>query len=74
MNKTERKRIREQQVVEKMTSLYCRKNHRKNDNGQMREEIRKVMRFSGLRRLLYYPGMTVWHLACNIRERSIDPT
>ena len=113
MNKTERKRIREQQVVEEMISLYCRKNHRKNHNGQMcaqcreladyakarsekcpfmeqktfranckvhcykpqmREEIRKVMRFSGPRMLLYHPGMAVWHLVCSIRERNIDPT
>lgn len=37
---------------------------------QMREEIRRVMRFSGPRMLLYHPGMAIWHLVCSIRERK----
>ncbi len=36
---------------------------------QMREEIRRVMRFSGPRMLFYHPGMAVWHLICSMREK-----
>lgn len=36
---------------------------------QMREEIRKVMRFSGPRMLFYRPGMAIWHIVCSVREK-----
>lgn len=36
---------------------------------EMREKIRKVMRFSGPRMLLYHPVMAIWHLITGIREK-----
>ncbi len=36
---------------------------------EMREEIRKVMRFSGPKMLLYHPVLAVWHLLCSRREK-----
>ncbi|OUP50359.1 nitrous oxide-stimulated promoter family protein [Lachnoclostridium sp. An181] len=36
---------------------------------KMREEIRKVMRFSGPRMLFHRPGMAIWHVVCSIREK-----
>ena len=36
----------------------------------MREAIRKVMRFSGPRMILYHPGMALWHLISSRREKS----
>ena len=36
---------------------------------EMREEIRKVMRFSGPRMLFHHPAMAIWHLVCSIREK-----
>ena len=36
---------------------------------QMREEIRRVMRFSGPRMLLYHPVLAVWHLVCSGKEK-----
>ena len=35
---------------------------------EMREKIRKVMRFSGPRMLLYHPALAVWHLICSKKE------
>lgn len=111
VNKTERKRQREQYVVEEMIRLYCRRNHPKEHRQkgelcsecreladyakarsqkcpfmetktfcanckvhcyqpQMRERIRKVMRFSGPRMLLHHPVLAVWHLICSKREKS----
>ncbi len=112
MNKTEKKRQREQYVVEEMIRLYCRRNHPKEHRQkgelcpecreladyakarsqkcpfmetktfcanckvhcyqpQMRERIRKVMRFSGPRMLLHHPVLAVWHLICSKREKSM---
>lgn len=106
----EKKRKKEQRVVEEMIDLYCRKNHRDKRSGkkemcpecrtladyakarsehcrfmeqktfcvnckvhcykpQMREEIRKVMRFSGPRMLLYHPILAIWHLICSMKEK-----
>lgn len=36
---------------------------------EMREQIRKVMRFSGPRMLLYHPILAMWHVICSIREK-----
>ena len=110
MNKIEKKRQKEQQVVEEMIRLYCRKNHSEYDKKkkemcpvcreltdyaqkrsqycpfmeektfcanckvhcykpEKREAIRKVMRFSGPRMLLYHPILAIWHLVCSVREK-----
>ena len=110
--KIEKKREKEQYVVEEMIRLYCRKNHKiqYRETGamcpvcqqlsdyaklrsqkcpfmeektfcanckvhcykpEMREQIRKVMRFSGPRMLLYHPVLAVWHLICSIKEKNI---
>lgn len=37
---------------------------------EMRERIRRVMRFSGPRMMLYHPGMAMWHLICAKREKK----
>ena len=112
MNKVEKKRQKEQKVVEEMVRLYCKKNHKEYDKkaGEMcpvcqelsdyarfrsekcpfmenktfcanckvhcykpamREEIRKVMRFSGPRMLIYHPIRAIWHLVCSMREKSM---
>lgn len=34
---------------------------------KMQEEIRKVMRFSGPRMLLYHPGMAIWHMISTLK-------
>ena len=39
---------------------------------ESREQIRKVMRFSGPRMILYHPGMAVWHLYTSEREKKND--
>ncbi|WP_456081818.1 nitrous oxide-stimulated promoter family protein [Mediterraneibacter sp.] len=111
MDKIEKKRQKEQYVVEEMIRLYCRKNHAEYEKktGQMcstcqelseyakarsrhcpfmkektfcanckvhcykpekREKIRKVMRFSGPRMLLYHPVLAIWHLVCSRREKN----
>lgn len=111
MDKIEKKRKKEQFVVDEMIRLYCRKNHKvdyKKNGGlcpdckslsdyarmrsekcpfmaqktfcanctvhcykpQMREEIRKVMRFSGPRMLFYHPILAFWHLICSKREKK----
>ena len=111
MNKIEKKRQKEQYVVEEMIRLYCRKNHKiqYRETGtmcpvcqqlsdyaklrsqkcpfmekktfcanckvhcykpEMREQIRKVMRFSGPRMLLYHPVLAVWHLVCSIKGKK----
>lgn len=107
--KTDKKRRKEQRVVEEMIRLYCRKNHPGYNESstmcrecrklsdyakqrsehcpfmehktfcanckvhcykpEMREQIRKVMRFSGPRIILYHPAMAVWHLICSIKEK-----
>lgn len=109
VSKTEKKRRKEQRVVEEMIKLYCSKNHPsyKESNTmcqecrtlsdyakqrskhcpfmeqktfcanckvhcykpEMREQIRKVMRFSGPRIILYHPVMAVWHLICSVKEK-----
>ena len=95
-NKVEKKRQKEQYVVEEMIRLYCRKNHKEHDKTtgkmcpscpfmeektfcanckvhcykpEMREKIRKVMRFSGPRMLFYHPVLAVWHLVCSVKEK-----
>ncbi len=111
MNKVEKKRRKEQQVVEEMVRLYCRKNHEEYDKKtkcmcpeceelasyaklrsercpfmehktfcanckvhcykpEKREQIRKVMRFSGPRMMLYHPMLASWHLVCSIKEKG----
>lgn len=108
-NKVERKRRKEQRMVEEMIALYCRGNHEAYKKGQlcpvcqevadyakdrsarcpfmeqktfcancqvhcykpaMREEIRKIMRYSGPRMLFHHPGMAVWHLICSQKEKK----
>lgn len=109
MNKVEKKRQKEQYVVEEMIRLYCWKNHPKEKRQEekmcsdcqklldyakqrsqkcpfmeektfcanckvhcykpeMREQIRRAMRFSGPRMLLYHPFLAIWHLICSKRE------
>ena len=109
MNKVEKKRQKEQYVVEEMIRLYCRKNHPKEKRQEekmcsdcqklldyakqrsqkcpfmeektfcanckvhcykpeMREQIRRAMRFSEPRMLLYHPFLAIWHLICSKRE------
>ena len=111
MDKVEKKRQKEQYVVDEMIRLYCRKNHSKDEiqsgglcsvcqelsdyaklrsqkcpfmeqktfcanckvhcyKPEMREKIRKVMRFSGPRMLMYHPVLAVWHLICSMREKK----
>ena len=104
----EKKRLKEQRVVQEMISLYCRKNHSEQKKGdlcdscqtlaeyakvrsekcpfmeqktfcancrvhcyepKMREEIKKVMRFSGPRMLLYHPLLAVWHVINTVRKK-----
>lgn len=36
----------------------------------MREGIRRVMRFSGPRMLLYHPLLAFWHVVCSMREKK----
>ena len=36
---------------------------------EMRERIRKVMRFSGPRMLFYHPILAIWHLICSMKEK-----
>lgn len=36
---------------------------------KMRENIRKVMIFSGPRMLLYHPFLALWHVICSIKEK-----
>ena len=107
MDKIQRKRQKEQRVVEEMIRLYCRKNHGSAPGSlcpdcralagyaqarighcpfmaqktfcanckvhcykpDMREKIRRVMRFSGPRMLFYHPLLALWHLTCSIKEK-----
>lgn len=107
IDKVERKRRKEQYVVEEMIRLYCKKNHQGHNKEmcgecqelseyaksrsekcpfmekktfcanckvhcykpEMREKIRKVMRYSGPRMLFYHPILAIWHLVCSIREK-----
>lgn len=36
---------------------------------EMREKIRKVMRFSGPRMILYHPILAMWHVICSKKEK-----
>ena len=38
----------------------------------MRERIKKVMKFSGPRMLLYHPFMAVWHVVSSRLEKKKD--
>ena len=53
MNKVEKKRQKEQYVVEEMIRLYCRKNHGKEGNasGGMCPECQKLADYAGTFRL-----------------------
>lgn len=105
MDQIEKKRLKEQYVVEEMIRLYCKKNHNKimcSDcqelldyaklrsekcpfmkektfcanckvhcyKPEMREKIRKVMRFSGPRMIFYHPILAIWHLVCSKKEKK----
>ncbi len=37
---------------------------------EMRQEIKKVMRFSGPRMIMYHPILAMWHLITSKREKS----
>lgn len=37
---------------------------------EMREKIKKVMRFSGPRMMLYHPVLAIWHVVCGLKERK----
>lgn len=41
---------------------------------EMREQIRKVMRFSGPRMLLYHPILAMWHVICSVKEKKAQKT
>ncbi len=106
MDKVEKKRQKEQYVVEEMIRLYCRKNHSSKKQlcsecqnlleyaklrsekcpfmkektfcanckvhcykPEMREQIRKVMRFSGPRMIFYHPILAIWHLLTSKQEK-----
>ncbi len=108
MDKIEKKRQKEQYVVEEMIRLYCKKNHGTQKEmcsdcqalsdyaklrsekcpfmkektfcanckvhcykPEMREQIRKVMRFSGPRMILYHPILAMWHLICSKKEKRM---
>ncbi len=107
IDRVERKRCKEQYVVEEMIRLYCRKNHSA-EKGRLcsecreladyaklrsqncpfmenktfcancrvhcykpekREQIRRVMRFSGPRMLFYHPILAIWHLLCSMKQK-----
>ncbi len=107
MDKVEKKRLKEQHVVEEMIRLYCKNNHGLK-NGEMcdeckelaeyaklrsekcpfmkektfcanckvhcykpemREKIRKVMRYSGPRMIFYHPILAMWHLISSKKEK-----
>lgn len=106
-HRLERKRKKEQYVVEQMIMLYCRKNHKAQPGvlcedcqtladyaklrsekcpfmehktfcsnckahcykPDMREQIRKVMRFSGPRMILYHPVLAMWHVISSKLEK-----
>lgn len=63
MDKIEKKRQKEQYIVEEMIKLYCRKIIPGKDG-------RQVMRFSGPRMLLYHPLLAIWHLECSMKEKN----
>ena len=101
----EKKRKKEQTVVEEMIRLYCKGNHHTSDlcpecselaeyakqrsekcsfmkektfcanckvhcyKKEMREKIRKVMRYSGPRMIIYHPVLAMWHLISSKQER-----
>ncbi len=106
MDRIEKKRKKEQYVVEEMIRLYCKKNHLSSTHlclecqelsdyaksrsekcpfmkdktfcanckvhcykPEMREKIRKVMRFSGPRMILYHPILAMWHVICSKKEK-----
>lgn len=107
MNKVEKKRIKEQETIEKMIHIYCKKNHHTKElcpeyrelvnyakarsqrcpfmaektfcahckvhcyKPEMRERIRKVMRYSGPRMIIYDPKTALWHMLCTIKERIL---
>ncbi len=105
MDKINKKRLKEQYVVEEMIRLYCKRNHHTSDlceeceelldyaklrsekcpfmkdktfcsnckvhcyKPEKREQIRKVMRYSGPRMLFYHPCLAIWHLISSKKEK-----
>lgn len=79
------KREKEMRTVYEMIHLYCRKIHREKElcpeclglyeyakmriKKCKREQIRKVMRFSGPRMLVYHPVMAICHLYYQIKDK-----
>ena len=79
------KREKEMRTVYEMIHLYCRKNHKEKElcptktfcsqckvhcyKKDKREQIRKVMRFSGPRMLVYHPVMAICHLYYQIKDK-----
>lgn len=39
---------------------------------EKREQIRKVMRFSGPRMIFYHPCMAIWHVYTGMKEKKHD--
>ena len=73
MDKVEKKRQKEQYVVEEMIRLYCRKNHskEKRQEGQMCPDCQRLSDYAkqrSQRMLLYHPVLAVWHLICSKKE------
>ncbi len=105
MDKINKKRLKEQYVVEEMIRLYCKRNHHTSGlckeceelleyaklrsekcpfmkdktfcsnckvhcyKPEKREQIRKVMRYSGPRMLFYHPCLAIWHLISSKKEK-----
>lgn len=107
MKSLEKKRKKEQRIVDEMIRLYCRKKHGQQEGGlcpecrrlaeyarvrsekcpfmekktfcsncrvhcykpEMREEIRRVMRYAGPRMLLRHPALALWHVLTSAAEK-----
>lgn len=108
MDRTEKKRIKEEKVVVEMIRIYCHGNHSTKGktmcqectelaeyavsrsekcpfmeqktfcsnckvhcySPEMREKIRRVMRYSGPRIMLHHPVMAVWHAVTSMQEKK----
>ena len=81
MKNIETKREREKRMVSQMIALYCRRNHHTSGalcvncrvhcyKPDMREKIRAVMRFSGLRMIFYHPVAAIRHVVETKREKK----
>ena len=67
-NKVEKKRQKEQYVVEEMIRLYCRKNHKEYDKmtGKMCPSCQELSDYARLRS----QKLAVWHLMCSVKEKN----